>query len=114
VTQRQADSKWTVEIEQQDNLVSRLIVAVRSTGRIVSADGGLIMDDRWTVRMAPAPAAVHLVGANEQPATSVKSSAGSCPHALAILELDQRVHAWQVLITKSEEAGPRPKPDAAR
>ena len=103
--------RWIADISQMENLISRLALTIRSAPdsgspiRALAWDGDrLIVNNRWTILVTPAPAAVQ-VGEEQAPGrfesrTPAWESAEGVGYAL--FELDRRTRSWRVAITDGE------------
>jgi hypothetical protein len=105
---------WTIDLVHNDNRIRRLAMMVRTKSvgetatRLISrTDDGLVVDDRWLIRITPSTSAFRL---GEEPSlgrfeardgNSVTANNGA---AFALLELDHARQAWKVEITDLERS----------
>jgi hypothetical protein len=109
IAQYAGDGGWTVDLSQNDNRIRRVAIMIRTEAqsetasrRISMSDDGVLIDDRWQVRISPFAGALRL---GEEPSrgrferrdgTSVVAANGA---AFALLELDHSDQSWTITIT---------------
>jgi hypothetical protein len=108
VAQYAGDGRWTIDLSHGDNRIRRVAMIVRTeakaapaTRRILLADGRVLVDDRWEVRIAPSPVAARageevsrgrFVSQGDNLATADNGA------AFALLELGHSDQTWKIEI----------------
>jgi hypothetical protein len=114
IAQYAGDGGWTVDLSQNDNRIRRVAIVIRTEAqsetasrRISMSDDGVLIDDRWQVRISPFAGALRL---GEEPSrgrferrdgTSVAAGNGA---AFALLELDHSDQSWTITVTDLQQA----------
>jgi hypothetical protein len=116
---------WAVDIAQTENLLTRLVVAIRSAGHSLNPirtlewdEDCVLVNNRWTVRVTPPPSAVRV--GEENPRGHLVSRTnpweGSDGVGYALLELNRQARTWRLVITDSDTASDSssPSPSSTR